>query len=229
MDGNGRWARARDLPRIEGHRQGVQNVLRIIDAAAREGIEYLTLYAFSVENWQRPPEEVDALMHLLEIFLQQYAHELIERQVRLRVIGDISMLPEHARRPLEKTLQDTAHFSAHTLVLAINYGARAEIVRAVQDYARDVQESRARPENLDWSTLANYLSTAGIPDPDLIIRSSGEKRLSNFLLLQAAYAEIYFTPVLWPDFDGEELAAAIHFFSQRERRFGKTGEQLHQS
>ena len=229
MDGNGRWAQARSLPRIEGHRQGVQNVLRIVDAAAQQGIEYLTLYAFSVENWQRPTEEVDALMHLLEIFLQQYAHELIERQVRLRVIGDISMLPEHARRPLEQALQDTAHFSAHTLVLAINYGARAEIVRAVQNYARDVQENRAQPNRLDWPTLAGYLSTADIPDPDLIIRSSGEKRLSNFLLLQAAYAEIYFTPVLWPDFNAEELAAAIHFFSQRERRFGKTGEQLHQS
>ncbi|MDR2845587.1 MAG: isoprenyl transferase [Puniceicoccales bacterium] len=228
MDGNGRWARQRHLPRLEGHRQGGENVLRIVEAAGKLGIEYLTLYAFSVENWQRPPEEVDALMRLLESFLGQYVSNLVEKKIRLRVIGDISALPPHARLPLEEAIRETAHFSGPTLILALNYGARTEVLNAVRAYARDAQAGRVDAAALDWPAFAAYLDTRDVPDPDLIIRTSGETRLSNFLLLQAAYAEMYFSPVLWPDFDGECLAAAVRAYAGRERRFGKTGEQLNQ-
>ncbi|MDR2862338.1 MAG: isoprenyl transferase [Puniceicoccales bacterium] len=226
MDGNGRWARQRNLPRVDGHRKGVENVLRIVDAANKLGIEYLTLYAFSVENWQRPAAEVDALMHLLESFLGQYAAELVEKHIRLRVIGNLAALPEHARAPLEKAVATTADFPGPTLVLAINYGARTEVLDAVRAYAREVQAGRASPDTLGWESFSRYLYTRDMPDPDLIIRTSGETRLSNFLLLQSAYAEMYFSPVLWPDFDGACLADAVRAFANRERRFGKTGEQL---
>ncbi len=229
MDGNGRWARQRGLQRIEGHRKGVQNVLRIIDAANALGIEYLTLYAFSVENWQRPEDEVSALMSLLEIFLNQYTDKLIEKEVCLRVIGDLRALPDHARTPLENALQKTKDFTEHTLVLALNYGARTEVLDAAKAFARDVVAGKISPESLDWEKFSGYLETTGIPDPDLIIRTSGETRLSNFLLLQAAYAEMFFSPVLWPDFDEKCLEDAVKSFSSRERRFGKTGEQVKQS
>ncbi|MDR1817589.1 MAG: isoprenyl transferase [Puniceicoccales bacterium] len=226
MDGNGRWARQRKLPRVEGHYRGGENVMRIVEAAQKLGIKYLTLYAFSVENWQRPAAEVDALMRLLESFLGQYARRLVEEKVRLLTIGDISALPAHARKPLEQAIRDTANFTGHTLVLALNYGARAETVRAVREIARAAAAGALNPDALGWDDLAARLDTAGIPDPDLLIRTSGETRLSNFLLLQAAYAEMYFSPVLWPDFDGECLAAALRAYAARERRFGKTGEQL---
>jgi undecaprenyl diphosphate synthase len=226
MDGNGRWARQRNLPRIEGHRKGGENGLRILDAAGKLGVRYLTLYAFSVENWHRPADEVDALMRLLETYLGRYYDSLVEKKIRLRAIGDISALPAHAREPLEKAIRDTAEFTGPTLVLALNYGSRNETLRALRACAGDILAGRADPGKLDWDTFASYLDTRGIPDPDLVIRTSGETRLSNFLLLQSAYAEWYFTPVLWPDFDEQCLAEAVRAFSTRERRFGLTGEQL---
>jgi undecaprenyl diphosphate synthase len=227
MDGNGRWARQRDLPRAEGHRAGGDNLLRIVEAAKKLGVRYLTLYAFSVENWQRPAAEVEALMQLLESFLGTHAKKLVEQKIRLRTIGDIAALPEHARRPLEKTIRDTAGFpDGPTLILALNYGARTEVVNAVRACVRDALAGKLDADALNWEGIAKRLDTAGIPDPDLIIRTSGETRLSNFLLLQAAYAEMYFSPVLWPDFDGDCLAEAVRLFGARERRFGKTGEQI---
>ncbi|HVU36781.1 MAG TPA: isoprenyl transferase [Opitutales bacterium] len=226
MDGNGRWARQRGLPRIEGHRQGVENVRRIMSAARELGLPCLTLYAFSAENWRRPAEEVGALMGLLEFFLERCTRELIENEVRLRVIGQISQLPERARRPLESAVARTAHFTERTLVLALNYGSRQETVEAARAYAEAVKAGRENPAELDWPRFARYLDTNGLPDPDLIIRTSGESRLSNFLLLQAAYAEMYFSPVYWPDFSREHLIEAIEAYKQRERRFGQTGEQV---
>ncbi len=226
MDGNGRWAKARGLPRIEGHRRGVENVLAILDAGAEMGIEVLTLYAFSVENWQRPAEEVAALMGLLEHFIGLHTDRLVQRETRLRVAGDISALPAGARGAVEAAMERTSHFRKRTLCLALNYGSRTEIVEAAKAFARDVAAGRATPESLDWAALSQRLYTAGLPDPDLIIRTSGETRLSNFLLLQAAYAEMYFTPVPWPEFGPERLKEAVDSFRRRERRFGKTGEQV---
>lgn len=226
MDGNGRWARQRGLARIEGHDKGGENVLTILEAVRKFGIRYLTLYAFSVENWQRPAGEVNALMLLLETYINRYLDELVKQHIRLRVIGNIAVLPENARLPLERAIRETAGFSRQTLVLALNYGARSEVLEAARSYARDVQAGRATTSGLDWETFSRYLYTQDIPDPDLIIRTSGETRLSNFLLLQAAYAEWYFTPVLWPDFDEAQLLKAIQEFSRRERRFGLTGEQI---
>ena len=226
MDGNGRWARARGLPRIEGHRQGVENVRRIMDAVHEMGIPYLTLYAFSVENWKRPIEEVGALMGLLEFFLERHTRELEENEVRLRVIGRPEQLPARPRACLERAIQRTAHFTERTLVLALNYGSRQETLDAARAYAEAVRDGRENPADLDWPRFSKYLWTDGLPDPDLIIRTSGESRLSNFLLLQAAYAEMYFTPVYWPEFTREHLVEAIESFKRRERRFGQTGEQV---
>jgi undecaprenyl diphosphate synthase len=226
MDGNGRWARERGLPRIEGHRQGVENVRRIMDAAHEIGIPFVTLYAFSAENWRRPAEEVGALMGLLELFLERCTRELIEKGVRLRVIGRPDQLPDRPRACLESAVARTAHFTERTLVLALNYGSRQETTDAVRAYAEAVRAGRENPVELDWSRFAHYLTTDGLPDPDLIIRTSGESRLSNFLLLQAAYAEMYFTPVYWPDFSRAHLVEAIEAYKRRERRFGQTGEQV---
>jgi undecaprenyl diphosphate synthase len=226
MDGNGRWARERGLPRIEGHRQGVENVRRIMGVAKELGLPYVTLYAFSAENWRRPAEEVGALMYLLEIFLEKYTRELIRDEVRLRVIGRPQDLPARPRACLESALERTAHFTERTIVLALNYGSRQETVEAVRAYSEAVRAGRENPAELDWPGFAKYLSTAGLPDPDLIIRTSGESRLSNFLLLQAAYAEMYFSPVYWPDFDRARLVEAIEAYKLRERRFGQTGEQV---
>jgi len=226
MDGNGRWARARGLPRIEGHRQGVENVRRIVGIARELGVPYVTLYAFSAENWRRPAEEVGALMGLLEIFLDRYTRELEENEVRLRTIGRIDQLPPRAHACLQRALARTAHFTKRTLVLALNYGSRQETVEAARAYAEAVCAGRENPAELDWSRFAKYLSTDGLPDPDLIIRTSGESRLSNFLLLQAAYAEMYFSPVYWPEFSREHFVEALDAFKLRERRFGQTGEQV---
>ncbi|MGA2053033.1 MAG: isoprenyl transferase [Opitutales bacterium] len=226
MDGNGRWARERGLPRIEGHRQGVENVRRIVEVARDLNLPYLTLYAFSAENWRRPADEVGALMTLLEIFLERYTRELVENEVRLRVIGRPDMLPERPRACLERALQRTAAFTERTLVLALNYGSRQETIEAVRAYAEAVRAGRENPASLDWPRFASYLYTADLPDPDLIIRTSGESRLSNFLLLQAAYAEMYFSPVYWPEFARAHLVEAIESYKRRERRFGQTGEQV---
>jgi undecaprenyl diphosphate synthase len=226
MDGNGRWARQRGLPRIEGHRRGVETVRSIIDAAKELGIRYLTLYAFSVENWKRPQEEVGALMSLLEYFLKRETATLVKNQVRLLAIGRTQDLPDVVRRQLEAAIAATAHFTEHTLVLALNYGSRTEVIDAARAYAAAVAAGEISPNDSSWETFSRHLYTADLPDPDLVIRTSGEYRVSNFLLLQAAYSEFVFTPVAWPDFTKADLVAAIELYSKRERRYGQTSDQL---
>jgi undecaprenyl diphosphate synthase len=226
MDGNGRWAKQRGMPRVEGHRRGVETV-RAITAAARElGVRYLTLYAFSVENWKRPAAEVGALMSLLEFFLKRETAGLVKNRVRLRTIGRTQDLPEVVRKQLDHAIAATAQFTEQTLVLALNYGARTEVLDAARAYAADLAAGKTQPAGDDWSAFSRYLYTADIPDPDLVIRTSGETRISNFLLMQAAYAEFVFTPTLWPDFTKADLEAAIADYHRRERRFGLTSEQV---
>ncbi len=226
LDGNGRWARKRGLPRIEGHRRGVNNVRAAVEACQPLGIKWLTLYAFSVENWKRPADEVSGLMDLLERFLRSELKTLHEHKVRLHTIGRVSELPAKVQGPLREAIENTRHYESQHLVLALNYGARTELADAVQKLAREVQAGRMKPEEVDYDAIARHLDTGGIPDPDLLIRTSGETRLSNFLLLQSAYAEMYFTPVAWPDFTKEDFAEAVAAYRRRERRFGLTGEQL---
>ncbi|CAM3124186.1 isoprenyl transferase [Rariglobus hedericola] len=226
MDGNGRWAKQRGLPRIEGHRRGVETVRSIIDAAKELGIRYLTLYAFSVENWKRPQDEVGALMSLLEYFLKRETATLVKNKVRLLTIGRTQDLPEVVRRQLDAAIAATAGFTDHTLVLALNYGSRTEVIDAARAYATAVAAGEISPNDSSWETFARHLYTRDLPDPDLVIRTSGEHRVSNFLLLQAAYAEFVFTPVPWPDFTKADLVAAIEVYNKRERRFGQTSEQL---
>jgi len=226
MDGNGRWAKQRKLPRIEGHRRGVETVRTITEAARENGVRYLTLYAFSVENWKRPPAEVSALMGLLEYFLKRETKNMVRDRVRLLTIGRTEELPEVVRTQLDAAKKATAHFTDYTLVLALNYGARTEMIDAARAYAKAVASGQASLDDDSWGSLSRYLYTADIPDPDLIIRTSGESRVSNFLLLQGAYAEFLFTPVLWPDFDKAHFAAALADYGKRERRFGLTSEQL---
>jgi len=226
MDGNGRWAKQRGLPRIEGHRRGVETVRTIINASRELGIRYITLYAFSVENWKRPQDEVGALMGLLEFFLKKELANLVKDKVRLLTIGRTQDMPANVRTLLEKAVAATAAFTGHTLVLALNYGARTEMVDAARAYAKALAAGEIKPDDHSWETFSRYLDTAGIPDPDLVIRTSGEMRISNFLLMQAAYAEFVFSPVLWPDFTKADLAAAVETYAKRERRFGLTSEQL---
>lgn len=226
MDGNGRWAKQRGLPRIEGHRRGVETVRSTLDAARELGIRYLTLYAFSVENWKRPADEVGALMSLLEYFLKREIKTLVQNKVRLLTIGRTEELPEPVRRQLDAAKSATAAFTEHTLVLALNYGARTEVVDAARAYAKAVAAGDEKLNDESWATFSRYLYTGGLPDPDLIIRTSGESRVSNFLLLQGAYAEFVFLPTLWPDFQKSDLAAALAEYARRERRFGLTSEQL---
>jgi undecaprenyl diphosphate synthase len=229
MDGNGRWAKARGLRRDQGHREGVENVKRILECARDLDIRYLTLYAFSVENWNRPRAEVSALMYLLESFLQSQAADLVEKQIRFNVIGRIDGLPGKVRQLLEKSMRETAQFNQWTLSLALNYGSRTELVDAVRAYAGEVAAGREDPQQLDWERFEPYLYTRILPDPDLVIRTSGEQRISNFLLMQSAYAEYIFVPEYWPDFGPEAFRAAIATYRNRERRFGKTSEQLKQT
>jgi len=226
MDGNGRWAKQRGLPRIEGHRRGVETVRSIIDAARELDIRFLTLYAFSVENWNRPGDEVSALMGLLEYFLKKETRTLVKNRVRLLTIGRTHELPAVVREQLDAAKTATAGFTDHTLILALNYGSRTEVVDAARAYAAAVASGEEKLNDGSWDSFRRYLYTKDVPDPDLIIRTSGETRVSNFLLLQAAYAEFIFSPVLWPDFTKADLAAAVTNYSQRERRFGLTSEQL---
>jgi undecaprenyl diphosphate synthase len=226
MDGNGRGAAAKGLPRLEGHRRGAERLIEIIDACIDEGIGTLTVFAFSAENWKRPLEEVSGLFKLGEWILRAHLARLEKRNVRLRVIGDITALPEFVRGPLEDVMASSKANTAFTLVVALNYGARQEIVAAAQAIATDVAAGTLAPAAVDWSAVEARLQTAGMPDPDLIIRTSGEFRLSNFLLLQSAYAEIVFASVFWPDFDKAQLKLALAEFAKRERRFGQTGEQI---
>lgn len=226
MDGNGRWAKAHGLPRSAGHRQGSENVKDIVRAAIDLGIRFLTLYAFSAENWSRPKEEVDELMRLLEKFLDSQAREIEKRKLRFLTIGDICALPQSVQDKIEKVRAQSAANDHGTLILALNYGSRQETINAVKAYAEDVKAGRESTESLTWAKLSKYLYTNDIPDPDLIIRTSGEERISNFLLLQGAYAEYYFSPKNWPEFGPSDLKKALEEYATRERRFGKTGEQL---
>ncbi len=226
MDGNGRWAKKRGLPRIEGHRRGVETVRKIVEASSQCGVRYLTLYAFSAENWKRPAAEVNALMLLLQRFLRSECDELVAKKIRLHTIGRTAELPSAVRKELDRALQATAHFDEWHLVLALNYGSRTEIADAAAAYAREVAAGREDPAACSYEKLARHLYTASIPDPDLVIRTSGETRISNFLMLQAAYAELLFTPTLWPDFSADDFRSALADFANRERRFGATGEQL---
>jgi undecaprenyl diphosphate synthase len=226
MDGNGRWAKERGLPRIEGHRRGAEAVKRTLKAAQDYGVKVITLYAFSVENWNRPKDEVDALMKLLERFLADQLPVLIKRKIRLQVVGRYRELPERVQNKLREAEAATQDFTQHTLALALNYGARTELIDAVKAISEAAQAGDVELNDLDYDAFRPYLYTRDLPDPDLVIRTSGESRLSNFLLLQAAYAEIYITPVLWPDFDEAHFNAALEDYAKRERRYGKTAEQL---
>ena len=220
MDGNGRWARERGLPRIEGHRRGSEAVRACTAACLEAGVPYLTLYAFSKENWQRPADEVKALMNLLDRFLAERIAEIMDRNIRLRAIGHLQDLPEKARRRLDDAIERSAGNTAMTLTLALSYGARTEIADAARAIAREVRAGTLDPETITEETVSSRLYTAGQPDPDLLIRTSGEMRISNFLLWQLSYTEIVVTPKLWPQFTKEDLFAAIREYAGRHRRFG---------
>ena len=224
MDGNGRWAKARLLPRIIGHQRGSDAVRRVVEAAADFGIEYLTLYAFSSENWKRPMDEVGDLMGLLRLYLRRDLAELHANGVRLKVIGDRRRLPADLMSLIEQAETQTQANQRLTVTLAISYGGQDEIVNAARRLAEEAAAGRLDPATIDCNLFASRLETAGIPDPDLVIRTSGEKRLSNFLLWQAAYAEFIFVDTLWPDFGRDELMSAIREFQARDRRFGARKE-----
>lgn len=226
MDGNGRWAKSLGKSRIEGHQAGAERVKEILDASFANGIEFVTLYAFSSENWNRPKLEVDALMALLKTTLLRFGSDIIKNEIGFHTIGDISALPNDCVTEIQKLKDATKDFRKHNIVLALNYGSINEIERAVGKIAKDVKLGKISEDSINWNTISSYLDTANIPNPDLLIRTSGEKRLSNYLMLQSAYAEIYFTNVNWPDFDKIELKKALDDFSTRERRYGKTGEQI---
>ncbi len=226
MDGNGRWAKRRGLPRVMGHRRGVESVKKVVETARKMGIEALTLYAFSTENWRRPATEVAALMELLATFLRREAPNMMANNIRLTAIGQIDRLPDSAGRALREVMAQTAANTGLVLNLALSYGSRDEIIRASRRFAADCVAGRRQPEELDEELFAAYLDTAGLPDPDLVIRTSGEFRLSNFLLWQLSYAELYITDTPWPDFREAEFRAAIADFQGRQRRFGRTGEQV---
>ncbi len=226
MDGNGRWARSRNLPRSEGHVEGVTTVRRITEESSRLGIRYLTLYTFSTENWNRPPQEVNALMHLISIAIERETPDLIKNNVRLTMIGDFDRLPEEPRRRLQGSFDATAHCTGLTLCLALSYSSRWEITRAAKLLASDVASGKINIDDIDDNALARHLTTDNMPDPDLLIRTGGDCRVSNYLLWQIAYTELVFSPTYWPDYSEDEYRDAIRRFGQRERRFGLTSEQI---
>lgn len=226
MDGNGRWAEKNGKERTFGHENGVESVRSVVEGAGEIGVKYLTLYAFSTENWGRPQSEVDALMGLLVHAISNETDELMRKKVRLQVIGDVKSLPENVQSKLAWCIDTLKDNTGLTLVLALSYSSKWEITEAVKKIAEDVQNKKIKTDDIDKDLIDNYLNTAGMPDPELLIRTSGENRISNFLLWQIAYSELYFTPVLWPDFRKEDLFKAIFDFQHRERRFGKTSEQL---
>ena len=226
MDGNGRWAKQHGKHRVFGHRNGVQSVRECTEAAAELGVEYLTLYAFSTENWNRPALEVNALMTLLVETMGKEINTLMKNNIRLEAIGDLERLPGRTRKALLNGIKKTRDNNRMTLVLALNYSGKWEILEAAKKLARRTKEGEINPEDIEEKDFANALATVGMPDPELLIRTSGETRLSNFLLWQLAYAEFYFTPEFWPDFKKESLYRAILDFQNRERRFGKTSEQI---
>lgn len=226
MDGNGRWAQKKGLSRIEGHKQGKEAVRAVVEASRKLGVEYLTLYAFSTENWQRPSREVQALMGLLRRYLRTELSRMMKNNIRLLVIGDLERLPRDIRQALAADVAATQHNTGLTVVLAVSYGSREEITEAVRTIAQAVKRGELDPKDIDEDVVARHLGTAHIPDPDLLIRTSGEMRLSNFLLWQIAYTELYMTETLWPDFGEEEFLQALHHYRRRQRRFGRVIEPL---
>ena len=221
MDGNGRWATQRGLPRLFGHRAGAEAVRRIVEASCELGVQALTLYAFSWENWDRPDDEIHELMGLLVEFIRREMPTMHANQVRLLAIGRLEELPARARGPLARAIAETAAYDRLTLTLALSYGWRQELVDAARRLAEEVRQGRLTPDEIDEARLAQALYTAGLPDPDLVIRTSGEQRLSNFLLWQSSYAELYVTPTLWPQFGKADLIEALAEYERRERRFGR--------
>ena len=226
MDGNGRWAKEKGEDRLFGHFHGVESVRNIVEGSAELGIEYLTLYAFSTENWDRPEYEVVGLMELLVSTIRKEVESLDKNNIRLHVIGDMNMLPEYAKNELNEALDITKKNTGLNLIMALSYSGRWELLNAVKSIAWEVKNGRLNVENIDQETLQQYLCTSNFPDPELMIRTSGEYRISNFLLYQLAYAELYFTNVRWPDFRKENLYEAILDYQNRERRFGKTSDQM---
>ncbi len=222
MDGNGRWAKSRGFTRLKGHEAGAQAARRIVEAAKHRGITYLTLYAFSSENWRRPKDEVEGLFRLLEGFIEREVEKLMEEGVCLHTIGDLSKFPEKLQQKIQATKEKTRDNSGIHLSVALNYGGRDDIIRGIRQVLRTAPLNR----ELDEETFSRYLDTSFMPDPDLLIRTGGEWRVSNFLLWQLAYTEIYFTDTLWPDFDEKALDAAVSWFNSRQRRFGMTPEQI---
>jgi len=226
MDGNGRWARRRLLPRVEGHRAGAKSVRMVVEECRRLGIRHLTLFAFSTENWQRPRDEVSSLMRLFIQYLESEIDLLLRHDVRLRAMGALDRLPGEVRELLERAEERTKHLSGMDLILAVSYGGRDELVRAVRAIAMEVQKGLLTPEAVSESSIAQHLYLPEVPEPDLLIRTSDEHRISNFMLWQLAYTEIVVSPVLWPDFTRAELQRCLDVFASRERRFGLTEEQL---
>jgi undecaprenyl diphosphate synthase len=226
MDGNGRWARKRSLPRIAGHEAGVSAVRDVVEACCRLGIKVLTLYAFSSENWNRPSNEVNALMNLLDKYLRSELKKMLENNIRLAVIGEIDRLPRDVLETLRNALNDTKNNEAMILNLALGYGGRGEIIRAVRQIVSDCIAGKLSPSDINEESFSRYLFTTGLPDPDLLIRTAGEFRISNFLLWQLTYTEIYVTDTLWPDFRRDNLIKALEDYQNRERKFGLTSEQI---
>lgn len=226
MDGNGRWAQKRGNQRIFGHKNAVEAVRDTVEAAAELGIEFVTLYAFSTENWKRPKTEVDALMSLLVSTIDSETKTLLDNNIKLQTIGNTSSLPASVQKQLEKAREKTSKNTGLNLVLALSYGSRWEIINAIRKLTADINKGSLSADTINEIAFEQYLDTAGFPDPELVIRTSGEFRMSNFLLWQIAYAELYFTPTLWPDFRREHLYEAILSFQHRERRFGKTADQI---
>lgn len=226
MDGNGRWAKLQNLDRVYGHREGLAAVRRAIEAASKINVSYLTLYTFSTENWSRPEEEVKALMALMIKAVADETDDLIKNNVQVKTIGDIARLPEDTRKALDECLERTSVCTGSTVILALSYSSKWEITEAVKHIAADITSGNIKQSDISEALIGDYLSTKGIPNPDLLIRTGGEFRLSNFLLWQTAYSELYFTDQLWPDFNEESLYKAVIDFQNRERRFGKTSEQV---
>lgn len=226
MDGNGRWAKNQGLLRVKGHKKGTKAVRETIEACAELGVPYVTLYAFSTENWNRPKLEIDTLMNLLVSSLKKEIKTLQDNNIALSAIGNLSSLPKKAQAELSEVIEKTKANSRLKLTLALSYGAREELVKTVQEISQKVKKNLISPQSINESVIKEHLYTHDLPDVDLLIRTSGEQRISNFLLWQIAYAELYFTPVLWPDFTREHLYEAIYNYQKRERRFGKTSEQI---
>ncbi|MCP3892751.1 MAG: isoprenyl transferase [Desulfobulbaceae bacterium] len=227
MDGNGRWAQRRNKPRLFGHKAGAESVRETVEVCREIGVKYLTLYAFSSENWRRPEQEVSGLMSILKRYLEVELPRMLKNDIRLMSIGDRNRLPDSVRSVLEKTISKTASNSKLTLNLALSYGGRDEILRAVKDISSRCSAGEIEPGDISEELFSESLDTSGIPDPDILIRTGGEARLSNFLLWQLSYAEIFFTETMWPDFRRDVFIQALSDYQNRERRFGRTGEQLH--